>query len=92
MILAILASAVIILTIIAFLQPFWWEQARTKDRLDFAQERESWRQERNELLNRIQAPELGVLPTQQTVPYVAPEDDQGYWDAVEEREQVNGGS
>lgn len=44
-----------------------------------------WTAERATLLNRIQAPEIAVLPEQQMTPYVAPEDDQGYWDAVEER-------
>jgi hypothetical protein len=45
------------------------------------------RLERMNLLNRIQAPELAVLPENpEPAPYVAPDDDAGYWAAQEDRE------
>lgn len=45
--------------------------------------------ERNGLLNRIQAPELAALPENpESAPYVAPDDDKGYWAAQEEREGI----
>jgi len=52
-----------------------------------------WRQERSELfvqleklLNRIQAPQMAVVADQEPTGYVAPDDDEGYWESVAERE------
>lgn len=50
-----------------------------------ARERREWRDERHELLQRIQAPELAVLPKFEPVAYVGAEDDEAYWQAVGER-------
>jgi Zn-dependent protease with chaperone function len=45
------------------------------------------RLERIALLQRIQAPELAVLPDDaEPASYVAPDDDKAYWDALEERD------
>jgi len=49
-------------------------------------ERDRWRAEREKLLDRIQAPEVAVVAEQQPTQYVAPDDDEGYWQATEERE------
>lgn len=47
---------------------------------------DAWRAERSQLLNRIQAPEIAVVPEGEPVAYVAPDDDEGYWAYAEERE------
>lgn len=52
----------------------------------FTRERREWRSEREKLLDRIQAPELAALPALEPVAYVAPDDDEGWWAAQEERE------
>jgi hypothetical protein len=49
-------------------------------------ERQNWRNERIELLQRIQAPQMAVVAEQEPTAYVAPDDDEGYWQAVAERE------
>lgn len=71
----------ILLTIIALaaIAALVYEKHQTTIR-----ERE-WSKERASLLNRIQAPEIAVLPELETTPYVAPEDDEGFWAAAEER-------
>lgn len=45
------------------------------------------RLERTALLQRIQAPELAVLPENpESAPYVPPDDDAAHWAMVEDRE------
>lgn len=53
----LLAAAVVVLVFVTWAQSFWWEQARSRERLAFDAEREKWRVERSELLTRIQAPQ-----------------------------------
>lgn len=72
--------------IVAALLVFLYAQARRHDKqINLLMDRHALREDG--LLNRIQAPELAVLPDNIEAPqYVAPEDDKGYWDAQEERE------
>lgn len=50
-----------------------------------AQREREHAKEREKLLQHIQAPQLAVLPEMEPAPFVAPDDDEGFWQAVEER-------
>lgn len=79
----------VLLAIVACLLAFLYLQARRHDKqINLLMDRAQL--ERDGLLNRIQAPELAVLPENpEPAPFIAPDDDAGYWAAQEDREAVS---
>jgi hypothetical protein len=75
----------LVIVIVALLADRWLMQRQhSKHRMEWEQ---AFRLERTALLQRIQAPEIAVLPENpESAPYVAPDDDEAFWAAQEDRD------